>query len=491
MSQPDLPDLMIEIDELRQAVLAEADSFMSNWQGLLGASPYAPSARNLAQYLALRHHDLRGLQRRLALAGLSSLGRAEAHVMPTLNAVKSILARASGKKSTALVSDEEFLFGEQRITAEAEAILGALTPQSTVRLMVTLPTEASEDTNFLVQLAKLGVESVRINTAHDDEKVWADMIAHVDWAAQVTGRRMKVMMDLPGPKIRSGKPREGKDGARVLIGDSMALVRPKLLKQSPTKLAAVECLSPEALSLAQVGHRVLIDDGKLCTTVQACHDWGVVLQVDAGPDEKGYKLKAEKGIAFPDTDLVVPALTPEDRKILRFAAKHADAIEYSFVQRPEDILDLQAALAEIRPDDWQELGLVLKIETRLAVANLPEMIVCAAARQPTAVMIARGDLAVEIGFARVAEMQEEILWLCEAAHVPVVWATQVLESFLKTGVPSRGEMTDAAMAARAECVMLNKGPHLFEGIVMLDRLLDRMTAHMSKKSHLLRPLQSW
>ncbi len=106
-------------------------------------------------------------------------------------------------------------------------------------------------------------------------------------------------------------------------------------------------------------------------------------------------------------------------------------------------------------------------------------------------MIARGDLAVEIGFARVAEMQEEILWLCEAAQVPVIWATQVMESFLKTGVPSRGEMTDAAMASRAECVMLNKGPHLFDGIAMLDRLHDRMGGHLTKKAHMLRALTSW
>jgi len=134
---------------------------------------------------------------------------------------------------------------------------------------------------------------------------------------------------------------------------------------------------------------------------------------------------------------------------------------------------------------------VLKIETKRAVRNLPDLLVRAAGRQPTAIMIARGDLAVELGFVRLAEMQEEILWLCEAAQVPVIWATQVLESFLKTGVASRGEMTDAAMAARAECVMLNKGPFLFEGISELDRLIGRMSAHISKKSHLLRPLRTW
>jgi len=106
-------------------------------------------------------------------------------------------------------------------------------------------------------------------------------------------------------------------------------------------------------------------------------------------------------------------------------------------------------------------------------------------------MIARGDLAVEIGFARTAEMQEEILWIGEAAHIPVVWATQVLECLVQKGRPSRGEMTDAAMTARAECVMLNKGLYLLEAIDELDTLLGRMEENQHKKMPQLRRLRSW
>lgn len=164
---------------------------------------------------------------------------------------------------------------------------------------------------------------------------------------------------------------------------------------------------------------------------------------------------------------------------------------FSFVQSAADVAMLQEALRERRPADWQSLSLVLKIETTKAVSNLPEIIVRAAGQQPTAVMIARGDLAVEIGFVRLAEMQEEILWIGEAAHVPVIWATQVLEHLIKKGTPSRGEMTDAAMAARAECVMLNKGAYLFGAIAELDVLLGRMEAHQHKKTPKLRPLRSW
>jgi pyruvate kinase len=104
------------------------------------------------------------------------------------------------------------------------------------------------------------------------------------------------------------------------------------------------------------------------------------------------------------------------------------------------------------------------------------------------VMIARGDLAVECGYERTGELQEEIMWMAEAAHVPVIWATQVLENVAKTGQPSRAEITDAAMAERAECVMLNKGPYVVQAVQMLDDVLTRMQAHQTKKVSLLRQL---
>jgi len=97
-------------------------------------------------------------------------------------------------------------------------------------------------------------------------------------------------------------------------------------------------------------------------------------------------------------------------------------------------------------------------------------------------MIPRGDLAVECGYQRLAEVQEELLWLCEAAHLPAIWATQVLEGLAKNGVPTRAEVTDAAMGERAECVMLNKGSHILEAVSALDDILRRIEEHQSKKT---------
>lgn len=478
-----------DVEALRADIARESAAMSKRWEGWIERPDFRPAAQNFADYLAFRRHDIRPLQRRLMQFGLSSIGRAESRVLPTLEAILAVLRAAEGAPFTP-VPAEAYFAGEGRIAAATEALLGPLTFHSPVRLMVTLPSEAAEDTAFMVRLVEAGVEVVRINCAHDDDATWARMIQQVDRAAGQAGRRMRVFMDLAGPKIRTGAFRDVEGLKRITLGDELAITLPGHLDRAPPVLPAIECTLGEALRAAQAGHRILVDDGRLLTTVVRAEAWGVVVRVEAGPDEKGYKLRPEKGVNFPDTEFSVPAMTEDDREALRFVARHADAVEYSFVRDHEDVAALQAALAAERPD-WQTLGLVLKIETLRAVRNLPDILVRAAGRQPTAVMIARGDLAVEIGFTRLAEMQEEILWLGEAAQVPVIWATQVLESFMKTGVPSRGEMTDAAMAARAECVMLNKGPYLFKAIEELDRLLGRMSEHIHKKTPQLRPLQSW
>jgi pyruvate kinase len=184
----------------------------------------------------------------------------------------------------------------------------------------------------------------------------------------------------------------------------------------------------------------------------------------------------------------LPALTDQDIKDLAVVAKEADLVGLSFVHRATDIATLRARLRELGAPD---LGIVLKIETRRGFENLPQLLFSAMASKAAGVMIARGDLAVECGYERLAEVQEEILWAAEAAHMPVIWATQVLETLAKTGLPSRAEITDAAMGERAECVMLNKGPHITEAMRTLDDILRRMQAHQAKKRPLLRALRAW
>jgi pyruvate kinase len=196
----------------------------------------------------------------------------------------------------------------------------------------------------------------------------------------------------------------------------------------------------------------------------------------------GTKLRAHKGLNLPETSLGLFGLTDKDREDLRFVASHADGVNVSFVNHPDDVEDL---LDEMESVGGEHLGLILKIETRLGFRHLPGILLAAMEWPRVGVMIARGDLAVEGGWTHLAQIQEEILCVCEAAHVPVVWATQVLDRLAKQGLPTRSEISDVMMAERAECVMLNKGPYITRAIRTLDSILKSMQDYQRKKSTLL------
>ena len=251
--------------------------------------------------------------------------------------------------------------------------------------------------------------------------------------------------------------------------------------------ARIGCTLPAAFGVARPGQHVVLDDGRLAGVVEHVRPGEIDLRiVTASP--RGTKLRAEKGINMPEAELPADAVTDADLPLLRVAAAHADMVALSFLRHERDVDTLQEYLRSVGA---QGLGLVLKIETGAAFSRLPEILLHAMRSPRVGVMIARGDLAVEVGYERLAELQEEILWLCEAAHLPVIWATEVLDHLARTGQPSRAEVTDAAMAQRAECVMLNKGPHVDTAIVVLDDILRRMSGHQRKKAALLRPLRSW
>ena len=184
--------------------------------------------------------------------------------------------------------------------------------------------------------------------------------------------------------------------------------------------------------------------------------------------------------------------TPElirdiEQTCLAFIAEHADVVNMSFVNSVQDVEDLRAEIDRLGAA--HRLGIILKIETQRGFDNLTEILLAAMQTYPIGVMIARGDLAIECGWENMARIQQEIMSLCEAAHVPDIWATQVLENLAKKGLPSRAEITDAATAQRAECVMLNKGPHIRSAIGMLDTILKSTEAYQEKKAPMLPVLE--
>jgi pyruvate kinase len=570
---------------------------------------YQASARNFAHYLRLRQSDRRPLQEWLARVGLSSLGRAESHVLANLDKVLGILHRLTGQPWQARSGDEPVGIHSSRKLLERHTaeLLGLPPAERAVRIMVTLPSEAAGDYGLTRRLVQSGMDIARINCAHDGPDDWRSMAANVRRAAQAERRPVRVLMDLGGPKLRTGnlpagnpvlklrpvrdeigrvvtpfllglragatglpvagamatigvdakwlkplavgddldltdargarrslrvirqedgevlaecsrtaylipetrlKPRRKGDGPRASAvfdlprpAGELHLTRGQILrltrdadeapapaaKSAQHPFAAVACTLPEIFGHVCVGERIWFDDGRIGGVIRRVEkDW-LEAEITQARD-CGEKLAGDKGINLPDSQLKLPALTRKDLDDLAVVAEVADMVGLSFVQHAGDVAALRSGLGKLGKPD---LGIVLKIETRRAFENLPELLFAAMAGKAAGIMIARGDLAVECGYERLAEVQEEILWAAEAAHMPVIWATQVLETLAKTGLPSRAEITDAAMGERAECVMLNKGPHITEAMRTLNDILLRMQAHQAKKRPLLRALRAW
>ncbi len=600
--------LIAELRSIREAML-DNEARLLTWLRHLDRSHLA-SASNLAHYLAMRRFDLRRLQERLAWVGVSSLGRSETHVLANLDKVLGILHVLAGKPWTARSTDEPagYLRGRALLQRNAEVLFGPTPSERPVRIMVTLPTEAATDAGLVGAMVAAGMDVARINCAHDDAGRWSEMAANVREAARQAGRTVRILMDLGGPKLRTGPIAPGpavlkirpardelgrvvaparlglrpigsttvvdgatahvgvdadwlsrlepgdrveftdaRDATRTLAvvaagaagalaecartaylspatrlrlkrrgadlpetalgdiaplpgtlrlqrGDTLTLLRAGVGRpaspgrnRTSVRPAAIACTLPQALDGVRKGDRIWFDDGRIGGVVRRRLSRGIDVEITVARDG-GEVLRADKGINLPDTRLDLPALAADDLKDLKSVAKLADLVGLSFAQSADDVRLLRRELLRLGVPN---LGLILKVETRRGFEHLPEMLFAAMGSPGAGVMIARGDLAVECGYERLAEVQDEILSACEAAHLPVVWATQVLETLAKTGQPSRAEITDAAMGVRAECVMLNKGPHILEAIRALDDILVRMQSHQSKKRPLLRALKAW
>ena len=569
---------------------------------------YRRSARNLLHYLALRQRDIRTMQTQLAALGLSSLGRCEANTLAGLNAVLAALMRLAGptaqraKRRVIPRPPVDFVTGPLLLQRHTQRLLGRRPPHRTAHIMVTMPSEAAHDPNLVESLLRSGMDIMRINGAHDDAAAWRAMVGHLKRARRATGLRCRILVDLAGPKLRTGaletepgvlkiKPdrdRRGRTtspgrvwlvpagqappsaasgsvvvpvdgelptevshvvvhdvrgkkrrltvksgvgpsllctsdrtvyleaGARLVFfakrdrrgrgrvgaltattppillrsGDRLVLTRTATAghpaRRGPQGLepARIPCTLPEVFRDVRPGEPVWFDDGKIGGLVVSNDRREMEIKINHARSA-GARLLPDKGINLPLSNLRLSGLTEKDKADLAFVDGSADLVGLSFAQRAQDIQKLAKLLVEGKK---RPPGIILKIETRRGFEALPRLLLSALRTPPVGVMVARGDLAVEVGFDRLAEVQEEILWLCEAAHVPAIWATQVLENLTKKGAPSRAEVTDAATAVRAECVMLNKGPHVTEAVAFLDDVLRRMQDHHDKNRATLRKL---
>jgi len=439
---------------------------------------YHDSAVNLVDYLAIRAQNVEALQKQLHGLGLSSMASCESHIKAQLIHIMHWLGH---DKTEAYEVDAES--GFRHLEQNIDSLFGKPVKEGVPPVMVTFDTNFAEDFQLICDLLENGMQVARINCAHDDEQVWTKMIANLKKATDKMNLPCKIYIDMAGPKIRtqiiSKKPKQ--DTLNVELGGEVILTDvPKVIKHKE----CICCTLEGIVNKLRPGHRVYFDDGLFEAVVQSAEGNYATLKITRISAKKPV-IKSEKGINFPDTTLQINPITEYDEQCLPFIVSHADMMGFSFVNNAADMQQLQQQLARLnRPD----LPIVAKIETNQAVNNLPAIILQGMQQNLTGIMIARGDLAVEIGFERLSEIQEEILWICEAAHTPVIWATQVLESMNKAGLATRSEITDAAHAAEADCVMINKGGHTVEVLKTLNDILSRSRKNNFKNRRLFRKL---
>ena len=309
--------LLAEVTALRDEVKREGASLVESW-GVRIADPAAEArALNLGHYVALRGHDLIDLQYRLAARGLSSLGRSEARVIPALEALIATLRRLTGEKPSSYPAAGLMRAGLSDLDAEAERLFGAGRGDGPrARILATLPPEAADDPGLARRLVEAGMDCARINCAHDDAAAWARMIENIRSAETATGRSCRVLMDIAGPKCRvtgvSAAPKY-----RIQRGDRLVIVRKLGRRAASQPTFAISF--PDIIDQLEVGAEVFIDDGKAAARVTEKSEGRAEIEVYAAR-EKGVRLKTDKGLNFPSTEIELPPLTPKDFRDLDFVA---------------------------------------------------------------------------------------------------------------------------------------------------------------------------
>lgn len=585
---------------------------------------YTVGATNLIHYIALRSLDVEQINEDLSSIGLLNLETINSCVLPSLSAGIHILENSktyslNGKKSIIQEIPIEKIMDKPKygkLTIDSmrkkrsfneDSLLGSLRDQRTTHIMVTVGAEVLDNDELITDIIKAGATIIRINCAHGDPSLWSEIIRRVKKSSQMLESPCRVLMDLAGPKLRTGRltpgpcvmkispkksptgeviypaqvwlchPNSGSPPAnlsldsvihvdeqeflsqlklddaiefcdsrgkqrilrilkkipvfsgvgfiaecsktafiqsgtefyikgkkkkslvgfavdippvekfvRLRVRDFLTISRNVSNNQEKTTVPSndsrwITCPCGYLFDSVKPGEPIAFDDGKIWGVIQGVSSSEILVSITHS-GIKGTKLGSEKSINIPKSNIRFEGLTSKDLIDLDFVSSHADMVGVSFIREVNDVVLLKQ---ELEKRKVRNLGVVLKIETKGGFENLALILIEAMKLgNPIGVMIARGDLAVECGWDRLGDIQEEIVSICEAAHVPVIWATQVLESLVKTGVPTRAEITDVTSGKRASCIMLNKGKHVIEAISTLDTILHSK----SKVKSELKPL---
>lgn len=315
----------------------------------------------------------------------------------------------------------------------------------------------SESPRVFASLLHAGVNVARTNMSHDDHTVHAARIATIRSVAKKEKRHVAILQDLCGPKIRIG---DFKEGVVELVPGKEFILSSKKCEGDATR---VYFGFPSIVKELKKGQVLMLDDGKKQLVVEKVINGDVYTRVVVGG-----ATKSRRGVNLPGAYLSISAITPKDKKDLAFGVRAGvDFVALSFVRTAKDVRALRSLIKK----HGGTQAIVAKIETEEAIAHIDSII-----EASDAIMVARGDLAIEIGAARVPSVQKMIITKCADVGKPVIVATQMLESMIHTPVPTRAEVSDVANAIfdGADAVMLSEetalGKHAREAVHMMDRI---------------------
>jgi len=331
---------------------------------------------------------------------------------------------------------------------------------------------ASREPETLRQMLAAGMDIARLNLSHDDHEIHSENVRRIRAAAQSVDKPVAILVDLQGPKLRVGQMQT--EGIKLVDGMEATLTTHKLVGADAE---AIPVQFADLPAVVRVGDRILLDDGLIELQVLSTTATQVRCQV-----VHGGILQTNKGINLPHTPPTLNPITPKDRADLEWAIRQqVDWIALSFVRTAEDIRRLRALIRELTPAEQPLLPVIAKIEKPQALENIEEIIA-----EVDAIMVARGDLGVEIPAEEVPMAQKRIIYACNVAGVPVITATQMLDSMIRNPRPTRAEVSDVANAILdgTDAIMLSGetsiGAFPVRVVETMDRIARQVEEHESK-----------
>ena len=346
--------------------------------------------------------------------------------------------------------------------------MNAALPVHKTKIVATIG-PASESPEMLVRLIRAGMDVARLNFSHGTPSEHAQAIRRIRDAARETGRRVAIMADLPGPKLRLGKI--DPEPIQLLPGAHFTLTSEDIVGNAQRASTTFQQLP----RVVKPGDRIFLNDGLVQLVVDRVAGNDVECTVVVGGE-----LRSRKGLNLPGVDLGISAFTENDRACLEFALEHGvDAVSQSFVERAADIHAVRTAAAKMGRQPF----IIAKIERADALAHFDEILAAT-----DGIMIARGDLGVEVPIEEIAYIQKQLIAKTNLAGQPVITATQMLESMVSSRLPTRAEATDVANAILdgTDCVMLSGesavGKFPEEAVTMLAKIAAFTETHRPPRS---------